>query len=215
MNEEEPFNKYYAQYEEWFERNRSVYLSEIKALEHFIPKKRRGLEVGIGSGRFAQPLGIEEGVDPSEEMRKIAQRRGLKVYDGVAEDLPFPKKSFDYCLMVTTICFVEDVNKTLKEIYRVLKNKGILITGLVDKDSLLGKEYQKHKNENVFYKHAKFYATEDVKQLLKENNFVNLKIIQTVFGELGKINTIQDFKEGYGEGGFVVIKAEKTDIISR
>lgn len=215
MNEEEPFNKYYAQYEEWFERNRSVYLSEIKALEHFIPKKGRGLEVGIGSGRFAQPLGIEEGVDPSEEMRKIAQRRGLKVYDGVAEDLPFPKKSFDYCLMVTTICFVEDVNKTLKEIYRVLKNKGNLITGLVDKDSLLGKEYQKHKNENVFYKHAKFYATEDVKQLLKENNFVNLKIIQTVFGELGKINTIQDFKEGYGEGGFVVIKAEKTAIISR
>jgi hypothetical protein len=34
---------------------------------------------------------------------------------------------------------------------------------------------------------------------------------QTVFGDLESIQEIQPFKEGYGEGGFVTIKATKLD----
>jgi len=33
-------------------------------------------------------------------------------------------------------------------------------------------------------------------------------MVQTVFGELDKIDEVQAFQEGSGKGGFVVIKAE-------
>lgn len=209
MPKTEPFNKYADEYEEWFEKNKFVYLSELEAVKQFIPKKGRGLEIGVGSGRFVEPLGVEEGIDPSQEMREIAQKRGIKVYEGVAEDLPFKNESFDYLLMITTICFVDDINASFREAYRVLKPQGLFIIGFVDKKSPLGERYLQHKEENVFYKQATFYSCEEVIKLLKKYNFSHLEIIQTVFGRLEKINSLQNFKPGHGKGGFVVIKAEK------
>jgi hypothetical protein len=47
-------------------------------------------------------------------------------------------------------------------------------------------------------------------KLLEENGFSDIEIVQTVFGELHKIHTVQKFKEGYGEGGFVVLNTTKS-----
>jgi len=69
--------------------------------------------------------------------------------------------------------------------------------------------YQKNKQNSKFYKDAIFYSTGDIVKLLVNNNFENIRIIQTVFGDYKKINKIQEFKNGYGEGNFVVIKGEK------
>ncbi len=203
----EPFDKYYKKYEKWFDRNENVYKSELKAVKNFIPKNKKGLEIGVGSGKFAGPLGIKAGIEPSEKMRKIAKQRGIEVYDGVGEDLPFAKASFDFVLMVTTICFLNDVEKTLKEIKRVLKDKSPVIIGFVDKKSKLGEEYLEKKQDNVFYKEATFYSTTQVIELLKKYNFSDIEVVQTIFGKLSEIKTIQSFQKGYGKGGFVVIKA--------
>ncbi|MDX9959582.1 MAG: class I SAM-dependent methyltransferase, partial [Spirochaetia bacterium] len=48
-----------------------------------------GMEVGVGSGNFAVPLGIGLGVEPSEEMARKAERQGIRVFRNVAEALPF------------------------------------------------------------------------------------------------------------------------------
>jgi len=71
---------------------------------------KKGIEIGVGSGRFAVPLGIKTGVDPSPRMREIAQQKGVKVIDAVAEELPFENSQFELVLMVTTICFVDNLN---------------------------------------------------------------------------------------------------------
>ena len=205
----EPFDKHYQQYEDWFDKNEYVYKSELKAVNHFIPKQGRGIEIGIGSGKFAEPLGIKIGVEPSENMRKLAKQRGIKVYDGVGENLQFADKSFDYVLMVTTICFLSDIKKAFKEIRRILKEEGKFIIGFVDRESELGKEYLEKKEDNVFYKNAVFYSAKDVITLLKEMEFKNISTIQTIFGKLSEVKEIQDYKIGYGKGGFVVIKAVK------
>ena len=205
----EPFDQYADQYEEWFKKNECAYKSELKAVKNFIPNHKKGLEVGVGSGKFAIPLGIQTGVEPSKEMRKLAKEKGLEVYEGIGEDLPFEADSFDFVLMVTTICFLSDINKSFTEIRRILKDNGRLIIGFVDKDSSLGQVYQTHKTDNVFYKKATFYSTEQVINLLKKHNFSGVKIVQTVFGKLSEINEVQQFQRGYGQGGFVVIKADK------
>lgn len=209
MARTEPFDKYLNEYEQWFEENKYVYLSEVNAVKHFIPENKKGIEIGIGTGRFALPLGITEGIEPSLVMRNFAVSKGLKVIEGVAEELPLADNNYDFAIMVTTICFVDDVEKSFSEAARILKTSGSLIIGLVDKKSPLGKIYEDMKAQNKFYRFAIFYSIDEVIKHLDKAGFKDLQIIQTVFGELNKIQNIQEFKEGYGEGGFVVIKAVK------
>jgi hypothetical protein len=80
---------------------------------------------------------------------------------------------------------------------------------LVDKKSNLGKVYEKMKEQNKFYRIATFYSVDEVKDYLGTNGFKDIEVIQTVFGELSNIKSIQHFKKGYGEGGFVVISATR------
>ena len=102
-----PFEKFTAKYEEWFTKYKFAYRSELDAVGSFIPSGT-GLEVCIGSGRFAKPLGIEYGIDPSMKMLKISKKLDLKVVKAIGENIPFKNKSFDFVLMITSICFLND-----------------------------------------------------------------------------------------------------------
>jgi len=201
-----PFEEHYDRYERWFEEHRYAYLSELEAVKRLIPEGE-GIEVGVGSGRFAEPLGIKLGVEPSSKMAEIARKKGIEVVKGIAEDLPFDDESFDFVLMVTTICFLGDVEKAFKEAHRVLKRGGSIIIGFIDKESPLGIDYLKHKEENVFYREATFYSVNEVISLLKE--FRIASVLQTIFKPLNKIDSIEPVIEGYGKGSFVAIKAVK------
>ncbi len=209
MPRTKPFDEHYEEYEEWFSKNRYVYQSELKAIGHFIPQRGKGFEIGIGSGKFAVPFGIKVGVEPSKAMRKLAREKRIRVYPAVAESLPFEAGQFDFALMVTTICFVDDIKKSFQEVERILINGGYFIIGFVDRASSLGRRYEKEKEANVFYREATFFSTVEVLSLLGECGFEEPEVIQTVFGKLAEIKSIQDYREGYGEGGFVVIQARK------
>jgi ubiquinone/menaquinone biosynthesis C-methylase UbiE len=201
------FDRYAKEYDEWFKQNKFAYLSELKAIRKLIPNKGLGLEVGVGGGRFAEPCGIEVGIDPSMSMLKLAKERGIKVIQAFGERLPFRDKEFDYILNVVTLCFVDNPEAVIEESRRVLKDGGKLIIGIIDKESFLGKIYQK--KDSPFYKVAKFYSASQVIGLLKKHNFKEIVVLQTIFQLPERIRKIEDYKEGYGEGGFVVIKGEK------
>lgn len=64
--------------------------------------------------------------------------------------------------LVTTICFLDNIETAFKEAYRVIRANGQLIIGFVDKDSPIGRLYQKRKKESVFYKIATFYSVDEV-----------------------------------------------------
>jgi SAM-dependent methyltransferase len=204
-----PFEEHSARYEQWFEDNYHVYRSELEAVRHLLPRGGVGIEIGVGSGRFAAPLGVKIGIEPSPVMRKLAEARGIEVHDAVAEKLPFEAECFDYALMVTTICFVDDIMASFCEAARILKTDGSIIIGFVDRDSPLGKLYEKHKSVNVFYREATFFSTREVLVLLTKTGFTDFEAVQTVFGSLASIRTVQEHKPGHGEGGFVVIRARK------
>jgi ubiquinone/menaquinone biosynthesis C-methylase UbiE len=209
----EPFEIHLSKYEAWFENNRIIYESELRAVKVQLPQKGEGIEVGVGSGRFAAPLGIKLGVDPSEKMRELARSRGVDAIDGVAEKLPFGDCRFDFVLMVTTICFLDDIKAAFKEAFRVLKPGGSLIIGFIDKDSPIGKLYQKHKTESVFYKLANFFSVAEVKSNLMKSGFQDLTFTQTIFHRLSEIDNLEPIKNGHGEGSFVVAKALKPNFL--
>ena len=206
-----PFEKHVEEYDEWFDKHPFVYESELSALRQqmlSLPANLLGLEVGVGTGRYAGPLGIKEGIEPSEEMAKRAVRRGVEVVNGKAEQLPYRDIHFDFVLIVT-ICHLDKVPEAFAEAYRVLKPGGVLIVGFLDGDGVIAKRYEERRNQSTFYRHATFYRVNRVEEMLKKAGFANLQIIQTLFGELEEINEVQDSRQGYGEGSFVVVKAVK------
>jgi ubiquinone/menaquinone biosynthesis C-methylase UbiE len=210
MARTEPFEKYCGKYQEWFEKNKYVYRSELNCLKKLLPSRGLGMEIGVGSGKFAEPLGIKIGIEPSEKMAKLALKRGIVTVKGTGENLPFFDKTFDYVLMVTTVCFLDDVEKSFGEVNRVLKKSGKFIVGFVDKNTLLGNLYQEKKDKNVFYRIADFYTSKEIINYMKKTAFGSFQTYQTIFKPLSEINKIEPVEKGYGKGGFVGISGKKT-----
>jgi len=203
------FEHHVAEYDNWFVINEFAFQSELIAVKKLLPSAAGVIEIGIGSGIFAVPLGIREGVDPSRAMRQKAEEKGLKVLDAVAEKLPYADASLSGAMMITSICFVDDIYQSFREIHRVLKKDGFLILGYVDKDSPVGKEYLKQKDKSMFYKEATFFGTQELFGILHQTGFKVIETCQTIFGKVEDLKEIQASIDGFGQGSFIVIKAQK------
>ncbi|WP_456432993.1 class I SAM-dependent methyltransferase [Nitratifractor sp.] len=204
----EPFENYTDRYEAWFEEHRELYRWEIEAVRQLLPPFADGVEIGIGTGRFALPLGIDKGIEPSAKMAEVAREKGLEVIPGTAEEIPLPDESVDFALMVTTICFVDDPPKALREIWRILRPGGWVIVGFVDRDTPLGRYYLEHRSESRFYAPATFFSAREVADLLREAGFGEITAVQTLFGE--RLDAMEGgVRPGWGEGAFVVIRGRK------
>lgn len=91
------------------------------------------LDLGCGIGRFTPALadtfgGPVYGVEPSLEMRRIAQHRadhaGVSYLDGSAEHIPLPDHSCDVVLMFLVLHHVPGKARAAAEIARVLRPGG-------------------------------------------------------------------------------------------
>ena len=199
------FDLYYQDYEKWFEKHPEIYEEELKTIKTLLPEGR-GMEVGVGSGRFATPLGIKFGIDPSEKMAEIAKKRGIKVVNITAEEMDF-EEEFDFILMVTTICFVKDPLKTIKNCHKALKTGGFLLVAFVDLNSSLGKIYEKNKAKSKFYAPATFFSKDDIINLMEKVGFNDFECKENLYG-----NSLDDLKFEINDcngGAFKVIKGKK------
>jgi len=208
MNEN-PFEQFTDEYEAWFRENENTFQSELLTLKQAVPVGQKGIEIGIGSGIFAEQLGIKYGIDPSGNMLEYAKKRNLEVKKGFAEELPYPDNSFDFAVFITSICFIANPVKAIREAHRILKPDGDVIVAIIDKESTLGQILDKGKEESKFYKGATFYSVPEMIELIEINGFEFTEIFQTLT-ELNK-EGIESPIEGFGKGGFVVIKGRKTD----
>jgi ubiquinone/menaquinone biosynthesis C-methylase UbiE len=200
------FDTHAQEYDAWFERHQALYQSELLALRELVPASGKGVEIGVGSGRFAEPLDITTGVEPSAAMAVLARLRGIQVTEAIAEALPFQDQTFDYAVFVTTLCFVDSVSAALAEAYRIIRPGGSIIIGLINKDSELGKQYESKKQQSIYYRDAQFVEIEYVTAVLTDLGFVELIWRQTLFAGLAE-DEIQVSEPGYSSGGFVIVKA--------
>ena len=100
------------------------------------------LEVGCGTGlvlqrieRFAKTA---QGVDLSPGMLERARRRGLRVSEGSATDLPFEDASFDVTCSFKVLAHVPDVSRALAEMLRVTRPGGHILAEFYNPISLRG-----------------------------------------------------------------------------
>lgn len=202
------FDKNWERYDAWFEKHKNIYSSELKALQKALPKGV-GLEIGVGSGRFAQPLGVKIGIDPSINMLRLAKERGIQVTLGVGENLPFKDNTFDFVLIVVTLCFVEEPEKVLYEAVRVLKNGGRLIAGEINKDSPWGRFYEAKREKSEFYRAANFYSGNEIIEMFGKAGIRYLELYQTLLQSLTLPEMQEKPEKGLDKGGFVVIVGAK------
>ncbi len=210
MSGVESFDKNVNQYEQWFIDHPFAYISELHAIRSLLPASGKGIEIGVGTGRFSAPLGIRKGIEPSEAMAALAKKKGIEVLSGVAENMPCNDAAFDFALMVTTICFLDDLDLAFREVHRILKQGGSFIIGFVDRESSLGREYLKRKGKSSFYRDATFYSVSELTTHLTKAGFGHFAFRQTLFKDLDDMTEVDPVMEGHGCGSFVVMYGIKS-----
>jgi SAM-dependent methyltransferase len=208
------FDSLAADYDAWFdEEGRLIFASEVEALRQALPLlPKPWIEVGVGSGRFAQALGIDTGLDPSGKLLEMARNRDISVFLGRGEEMPFHDGVFGTAFFVVTLCFVDSPMRTLGEAARLLKSGGKVVLGMVLKENPWGQLYKtKKETGHRFYKYARFYNYDEVDMFLMQTGFFIEKVISTLFQNPGEVNHIELPRQGFSAyAGFTVILAGKT-----
>ncbi len=203
------YENYPEEYDAWFDKHEWAYKSELAAVQALLPEFGDALEVGVGTGRFAVPLGIKKGIDPSARMLDIARLRGLDADEGVCEKLPYADASFDLVLIVTALWLADDPRKCLSEIHRVLRPGGYVLVGFVDRESALGRKYEEKRDKSRFYADARLLSADEILSMLDEAGFSDVECVQTLFKDPAEVDALEPVKPGWGEGSFVVMRGEK------
>lgn len=180
------FDALAGRYDEWYERpfGRSAFAAEVACLRRVLPPFRRGLEVGVGTGRFGSALGVRLGLDPSRVELAIARSRGIEPVQGVGEALPFKAEGFDLVLIVVTLCFVDDPARVLFESARVLVPGGSMVLGLILRESPWADFYaKKARAGHPIYRLARFYGYREVLGLLGAAGFEAGPVASTLLEE--------------------------------
>lgn len=231
---DQPFDAYAEQYDAWFLKNRHVLASEVLLLKHFLDRPGRALSVGCGSGLFEHLLRTEHGIDirfgvePADGMAAIAEKRGMTVKSGTAEQLPYADGEFDTVLMNGIPSYIDDLTGAFTEARRVLRAQGAIVVADVPAESSYGLLYRLAASVGTwedpylrsvapltpypveFAAAARWRTTEEKAALLTDSGFVDLEYAQTLTLHAKYSNDrVEEPTEGFDRGDYVVIRARK------
>jgi SAM-dependent methyltransferase len=198
-------------YDSWYDNN-PLFYCEVNALNEAVSVSPLSLEVGIGSGRFSQAMGIRYGLDPAPRLLALANNREVASIQALAEALPFKKNSLEQIFFIFSFCFLENSFKALQEAAGALKRGGLLIVGFVPKNSNWGSFYEKKKQEgHPLYKYATFFCLEDLLKKIEKAPFRILGGVSTLFQspKLKKYHSETPVKWLDPKAGFIVLVAER------
>ena len=207
----EIFEREAQRYDAWFdsEHGCGVFASEVRCLKHLsagLP--RPWLEVGVGTGRFAERLEVDVGVDPAIRALGWAAGRGVRVVAAVGEALPFRDGRFGAIFVIVTLCFAQKPGALLREAARVVSRDGAIVLGIVPAENPWGRFYAaKARAGHLFYSAARFFALPELRQLAEAAGLRVERSLSTLFQRPGKSRyEVEVPREGRdAAGGFVAI----------
>lgn len=184
------FDQFPGEYDAWFDTYPEVYARQIRILRAFIAENGTGLEIGVGSGRFASLLGIRHGLDPSLPLLAMARQRGVEPVAGLGECLPYRSGSFDQVLMMTVICYMDEYSRSFREAHRVLKPGGSLVVGFLEPGGEIAERERAREPKGRFLRYAVFHPAVEVMAVLAGAGFSGISLV-------------------YHQNGFCIVTARK------
>jgi ubiquinone/menaquinone biosynthesis C-methylase UbiE len=166
-----------ARYEAWYHTPRGAWIghAEFQLLMKLLKpvKDASVLDVGCGTGYFTRRFagaGLKvTGIDLDANMLAYAQSqsRNIPYVCGSAMRLPFNDNAFDYAAAITSLCFINDPLKAIKEMRRVCR-KSVLL-GVLNQHSLLYTD----KHGKGAYQGARWDTISGVKQWAEQLETLN------------------------------------------
>lgn len=206
-----PFNKNAREYDRWYDTPPlfAIELEAIRAAD--IRFMRPRLEIGVGTGRFAQALGIEFGLDPALSPLQLAHHRSIITLNGIGEQLPVRTQSIGTVYLLFTLCFLADPAAVLTEFFRVLKPEGHMVIGFIPRLSGWGRHLaNKGRKKHPYYRFARFRTIAETRTILTENGFTILEAWSTLFQPPGQRLEFEYPRRGASEeAGFCVLRCGK------
>ncbi len=231
------FDGYADKYDQWFLTNNRVFESELKLLHACLNplKKDKILSVGCGSGLFESALKreydiiVEYGLEPSTDMAKIAEKRGVKVEIGDAETTSLKAEEYDVIYLNGCSTYIADLSSAYRNCYNALKKGGSLILLDVPVESAYGilysfAKYVEGYDEKLFsrimpalpypielVKSGIFHSPIEKLSIVKDElKMKNIRFMQTLVAHPIYTNdSVEEPIEGYDKGGYVALIAEK------
>ena len=202
-------------YDDWYEhpQGKQVFQAEKEAVEQMIPKTGLGVEIGAGTGVFAESL-TKMGrlilcVDPSVEMLKKAKERNLLCVLGVGDTIPLRKSLIDFNYMITVLEFLNNPVRLFKEIRESSKENACLSVLFINTESSWGDLYRDigSKGDPVF-QHARLYSLGEVSEMLENAGYEISDVKGTLIS--GPMSQEVDTRlvEPSNESGVLIIRAE-------
>jgi ubiquinone/menaquinone biosynthesis C-methylase UbiE len=214
-----PFDDAVIRYDGWFDspKGRVLFENELAAIRLLWRDGfRPALEVGVGTGRFAEALGVEWGVDPARQALRLAEERGIQVRHAWGEALPFADATFGCVLIVTTLCFTEDPDAILGEAARVLRPDGHLLIADIPADSAWGRYYLRKKTHgHPVYRYARFFTGEEITGIARRAGLSPVAFSSTLIKSKPERPEPEAAQAGWIEGaGFICVLCDRAELAS-
>ncbi|MBI3574933.1 MAG: class I SAM-dependent methyltransferase [Gammaproteobacteria bacterium] len=134
-----------GEYEAWYQTARGSWIAgrEFDLMRRLLdaPASATLLDVGCGTGHFSRRFAAAglrvAGLDPDAAMLEHAYGLGggVSYLLGTGTELSFGDNAYDYVTAVTSMCFIADPERALREMWRVARRAVLL--GLLNRRSLL------------------------------------------------------------------------------
>lgn len=148
----------------WYKERRRI----LKLLLTKFMIKGTALDIGAGAGRNTRVL-LEHGLDAlaienEETGIKLCQKNHIPCLKGDVLNLPFADNSFNLITLMDVLEHIDDHEKAISEIYRILKINGKLILSV----PLDMKLWSSHDEISL---HKRRYEPKEILQLIEKEKF--------------------------------------------
>lgn len=176
----------YADNLQWIRK--VLWLLSRRSLMVQVPNMKGGriLDVGCGNGYFLKWLkehGWETyGVEISQAACQVAQKHGLKVFNGELAEAKYPSNHFDVVAMNQVLEHVYSPRNYFREIKRILKPNGLLIACLPNFNCFESKLFGPFWLALEVPRHLFFFTPETLRKLAQAEDFQVENIKSKTFG---------------------------------
>lgn len=228
------FDQYASLYDAWFLDNRNVLYSEVNLVVSAIKGAHRILSIGCGSGLFEmimrdeRRINVVDGIEPSEDMARIARLRGMNVVVASAEEASFGNGEYDLLLFNGCSSYITDLDAVVRKAYDALPVGGRIVMVDVPKESSYGMMYNLAKAlgtwdhpllDGVYPPNpypielvniANWRTSAEKAELLEKAGFSDLSFSQTLTAHPLYSNGVEEQPvEGCDRGDYVALTAYK------